>query len=323
MKIYNWGIIGCGKIAHKFANDLKGVPRANLCAVASRKEEKAKEFYEMYRADHYFGDYQKLMACDAVDIIYIATPHVFHYEQTLQCLQYKKAVLCEKPFGMNCEQVRKMITVAKEQNVFLMEALWTHFLPHYQEILTLVNEGKLGTIRELKADFGFKANPVLAPRIFEKNLGGGSLLDVGIYPLFAALTLLGYPVDISAKAQFSKNDIDLKCSMTLYYPNNVKAYLTSAVNEETPTELQIKLDKGTITAHTRFHEPTSITVFKNNKSKTTDYPQDFNGYQYEAIHVQNMLDRNVKESNIMTFEKSLQLMKLLDEVRLKIGLSYP
>ncbi|WP_299180967.1 Gfo/Idh/MocA family oxidoreductase [uncultured Aquimarina sp.] len=321
-KKYNWGIIGCGKIAHKFAEDLLTIPNANLFAVASRNLKKAKDFGNTYNVFSCYGSYNELISNPEIDIIYIATPHVFHHKNTLMCLNAKKAVLCEKPFALNLEQVTEMIATARNNNTFLMEALWTYFLPHYKYVLKIVTSNNLGKIKYLKADFGFASEFNPESRIFKKELGGGSLLDVGIYPLFAALSLLGYPDHIEAKATFGKTGIDENCTMQLYYPNNVEAFLYSSVTEKTNTEAVIELEKGAIHIHSRFHEPSSITITKNGVSELHEFPVTTNGYNYEAIHVQEMMSRGNIESNIMTFEKSLELIKLLDSVRDKIGLNY-
>ncbi|MDH7446606.1 Gfo/Idh/MocA family protein [Aquimarina sp. 2201CG14-23] len=321
-KNYNWGIIGCGKIAHKFAEDLKKVPGAVLFAVASRSLKKAKDFGELHNVFTCYGSYEELTHNPEVDVIYIATPHVFHSENTLMCIQNKKATLCEKPFAMNLYQVEEMILAAKKNSTFLMEALWTYFLPHYEYALDIIASKKLGNVVKLKADFGFDSAFNPESRLFNKKLGGGSLLDVGIYPLFAALTTLGYPDKIEATASFSKTGVDEQCNVLLTYKNNVEASLHSSITKETNTEAIIELEKGTITINSRFHEPSSVTITQNGISTLHKFPVDTNGYSYEAIHVQKMLQQGNTESTIMSFEKSVQLIRLLDTVREKIDLHY-
>jgi len=321
-KIYKWGIIGPGKIAHKFAEGLTEVPGAELYAVASRSLAKAEEFAKEFNATKFYGSYKDLIKDEEVDIIYIATPHVFHYEHTLLCLKHKKAVLCEKPFAMNKEQVNEMILTAKKENIFLMEALWTYFLPHYQYVLELVKSEKFGKITGLEANFGFEAPYLPEKRLFNKDLGGGSLLDIGIYPVFAALTLLGKPDSISAKAEFSETGVDESCSIVFNYQNGVRANLLSTINKNTTTSATINFEKATVTINRRFHEPTSVTILHNNKEETISFDVNTNGYNFEAEHVQQMLAQGRTESTIMSFEKSLELIGLLDEIREEIGLVY-
>jgi len=321
-KTYKWGIIGPGKIAHKFAAGLTEVPGAELYAVASRSVAKAEEFAEEFNTTKFYGSYEELVKDEAVDIIYIATPHVFHHEHTLLCLKNKKAVLCEKPFAMNKEQVNEMILTAKKKNIFLMEALWTYFLPHYQYVLELVKSEKFGKITGLEADFGFEAPYLPEKRLFNKDLGGGSLLDIGIYPVFAALTLLGKPDTISAKAEFRETGVDESCSIVFNYQNGVRAHLLSTIDKTTTTTATINFEKARLTINRRFHEPTSVTILHNNQEETISFDVNTNGYNFEAEHVQQMLAQARTESTVMSFEKSLELIGLLDEIREKIGLFY-
>ena len=208
-KIINWGILGPGKIAKKFALGLSYVPNANLYAAASRSLEKAKDFSAEMGADKAYGSYTEMLNDPKVDAIYIATPHVFHYEHTLLCLKHKKHVLCEKPFAMNKDQVKEMIDFAQKQDTFLMEAMWTHFLPHFKYTKEVIKSGKYGKVLAMEADFGFDAPFNANSRIYNKSLGGGSLLDIGIYPIFAALNFLGKPEKIEATAKMTKTEVGL------------------------------------------------------------------------------------------------------------------
>ncbi|MCF4101455.1 Gfo/Idh/MocA family oxidoreductase [Gillisia sp. M10.2A] len=321
-KTFKWGIIGLGKIAGKFASDLQKIPNAELYAVASRSDEKAEEFAKQYNAIKSYGSYDDLVNDAEVEVIYIATPHVFHFEHTMLCLKHKKAVLCEKPFAINSDQVKKMIATSISENVFLMEALWTHFLPHYKYVLELVRTKEFGEITHLKADFGFAAPVDLDKRIYNKKLGGGSLLDVGIYPVFAALSLLGKPDKIRANATLGNTGIDKDCSMIFEYANNNKAHLYSSIHEDTPTQAVITFEKAKVTVNSRFHEPSSVTVEENGDQEIKTFETNCIGYKYEALHVQEMLSQNRIESDIMTFNKSLKLIGLLDAIREEIGLEY-
>ncbi|MCL4127600.1 UNVERIFIED_CONTAM: hypothetical protein GTU68_056476 [Idotea baltica] len=186
-KTINWGIIGCGKIANKFATDLATIEDAALVAVASRNQENANDFAQKHNAKKAYNSYETLAKDANVDAVYIATPHSFHKEHSILCLQNKKAVLCEKPFAMNLQEVEQMIAVAKENNTLLMEALWTYFLPHFNFVLEIIKQEKFGKLQELKADFGFSTPYNTESRLFKKEVGGGSLLDIGIYPIFAEL----------------------------------------------------------------------------------------------------------------------------------------
>ena len=177
---YRWGILAPGKIAHKFAAGLPFVPGAELYAIGSRNSEKAKEFATQYHAPVSYGSYEALAGDPKVDIIYIATPHAFHMDNTLLCLKNGKAVLCEKPLAMNLRQVQAMVQAARDNNSFLMEALWSRFLPNITKAKEILKSGKIGRATHLVADFGFKADFDPKSRLFDPNLGGGALLDIGI-----------------------------------------------------------------------------------------------------------------------------------------------
>lgn len=322
MKKIKWGILGLGKIAGKFATGLKDVQHAELYAVASRSKTKAETFAKEHNATNSYSSYEAMLKDEDLDVVYIATPHVFHHQQTLLCLDYKKAVLCEKPFAMNRGQVEEMIAKAKKENVFLMEALWTQFLPHFKAVMELIESKKYGEIKNLKADFGFDAAIDLEKRLYNKSLGGGSLLDIGIYPVFFALSALGVPKEIKAKAKFYKTGIDQECDMTFEYKNEVKAALKSSVIQDTPTTAVIELEKATLQLNYQFHAPTSFVIKTAEGKETKEFGVTTNGYNFEAEHVQEMLWDGKTESSEMTFEKSLQLIDLLDKVRAEIGLKY-
>ena len=316
-----WGIIGLGKIANKFAADLATLENAELFAVASRSKQNADNFVTKYNATKAYNSYLDLAKDTQVDAIYIATPHSFHKEHAILCLQNKKAVLCEKPFAMNLQEVTEMITVAKENNVLLMEALWTYFLPHFQYVVNIVKSEKFGKLIALEADFGFYNKYNANSRVFKKEVGGGSLLDIGIYPIFAALATLGKPDTIDANATFFENGADSECNITFTY-KNAKATLKSSLLEQTPTHAIFTFENANVKMNTRFHEPSTITILKNGKEETIDFKTNTIGYNFEIEHFNSLLRNNKKESDFMTFEFSKNLIKTLDSVRDIIGLEY-
>ncbi len=323
-KIYNWGIIGLGKIAHKFAQDIKGLKNAKLHAVASRSLQKAKTFANQYQATHHYGSYQEILNCPDLDVVYIATPHNHHCENTLMCLEHQIPVLCEKPFAMNAAEVRRMITLAKFQETFLMEALWTRFLPTIKKTLEWIEKGKIGEVLSVKADFGFKATFDPTSRLFNQDLGGGSLLDVGIYPVFLSLLILGKPTAIKAMASIGPSNVDENCAVLLKYEGNKTAILDSSIVRKTNTEAFIYGTKGTIKINSRWHEPTSLTLMVDGK-KPKDLFFDFqsNGYSYEAEAVMASLKNKQVENDLLPLDFSLDLIELLDSIRKEAGIYYP
>lgn len=299
-KKIRWGIIGLGKIANKFATDLMTLKNIELVAVASRKQQNADDFAQRFNVKKAYNNYLDLAKDNEVDAVYIATPHSFHKEHTLLCLQNKKAVLCEKPFAMNLQEVTEMIAVAKENNVLLMEALWTYFLPQYAYLLEIIETKKFGKLKTVAADFGFKAAYDLESRLFKKEVGGGSLLDIGIYPIFAALSTLGEPDLIDANATFFENGVDASCEMIFHY-KGAKATLKSTLTEETETTAIFTFEKAIVKLNRQFHAPSTVTVFENKKEKKIDFNCKTIGYNFEIEHFNTLLRENKTESSIMTF----------------------
>lgn len=317
-----WGIIGPGRIAHRFAQDLNTIPDADLHAVASRDKARAEVFASQYGATTSYDSYEALADDPLVDAVYIATPHAYHHDHSILCLNHKKAVLCEKPFAMNLGEVQEMIETARSNQTLLMEALWTFFLPHYRKVLELLNDEVIGDIRSIDADFGFVAEWDPGSRVFMKELGGGSLLDIGIYPIFLALTTLGMPDQLEADATFFKNGVDSSCTMQFGYKTDKRARLFCTFLEQTQTAAVITGEKGRLTFHPKFHAPTSFTIEKDGRSEVFDFDVKTNGYSYEIIHFNSLLRQGRTESDVMTFKTSEQLITLLDAVREKIGLNY-
>ena len=320
---FNWGIIGPGWIAEKFAAALAVLDNANLFAVASRSLDNAKSFAARYQVERAYGSYEELAKDPDVDVIYIATPHPYHFENTMMCLEHGKAILCEKPFAMNEAQVQIMMAKAREKNVFLMEAMWSRFLPLILKTKELIDAGEIGEVKILQSDFGFNVPFNPEGRQFNKQLGGGTILDIGIYPLFMSLYILGEPQEINALALMGKTDVDESCAMTLKYESGALASLHSSFQTNTPIETTIFGTKGNIKLNRMWFFPTSITVTYDD-GRVEEHAQEFlaNGYEYEAIEVMECLNQGKKESGIMTFDFSLKLIRLLDQVRKKIGLKY-
>lgn len=318
-----WGIIGLGKIAHKMAEDLLLVEDADLVAVASRDINKSKEFASQYQVAHFYGSYEELVQNQDVDVVYIATPHVFHFENTMMCLKAGKSVLCEKAFGMNEEEVKKMIAEARKKELFLMEALWTRFIPSTEKILQLMEQETIGSIKYLRADFGFAANYDPNHRVFNKKLGGGSLLDIGIYPVYLSLLLWGAPQKIKANARINQDGIDSFCSMVFEYENQGQAFLESTLELDTPTEAYIFGEKGSIKVHGRFHHSEQLSIYTEKSTvESIQLPFKGNGYYHEIEEVNQCLLNGKIESDKMPHKMSLLLIQTLDKIRQQIGLNY-
>ena len=318
-----WGILGPGRIAHKFVQDLLTLPDAQLYAVASSDQQRADEFAREYNIPHAFGAYEDLLTLSDLDVVYVATPHVKHYENVMMLLNGGVGVLGEKPFAMNSDQVREMIETARTKRVFLMEALWSRFMPGVNHALKLAKAGAIGKVVSVKADFGFKAPFLPDKRLFNKELGGGSLLDIGIYPLFLSYLFLDKPNQIKALATFGSTGVDEQCGMVLNYADEQLAFLDSTLLAKTDCIGLIQGETGQIRIHSRFHETTGVTLQPEDQESTTfTFDRQTHGYDYEAQHVMNCLAEGRTESPVWSLNDSQNLMDLLDAVRAEAGIVY-
>jgi predicted dehydrogenase len=322
-KTINWGIIGTGWIADKFAEGLSVLPDARLKAVASREISRARKFASRYHVDTAYGSYDHIARDPDVDVVYIATPHPYHCENTLMCLENGKAVLCEKPFAMNEREVVQMISKAKEKKLFLMEAFWTRFLPSFQKTLEMIASGELGAVRHINSDFGVWRSFDPGNRAFNKNLGGGSLLDIGIYPVFLTLMLWGEPDQISAVSDIGTTVVDESLALIFKYNDGRIASLFSSFTVNSTVETHICGTKGRVKLNRWWHCPTSLELtIGEGEVQKLGIPSVGNGYNYEAIEVMNCLRSGERESRILPLDFSLRLIRLLDRIRKEIGLTY-
>lgn len=322
-KSYNWGIIGPGRIAHKFAEGLKELPNARLLAVASRAKERADAFAGKFGIEKSYEGYNLLAKDPDIDIVYIATPHTEHCSNTLMCLEQRKAVLCEKPMAINTREVKTMANTAKEHSTFLMEALWTRFLPSTLKVQELIAKNVIGDVQMMKADFGFVGNKDPEWRLFNKTLGGGALLDVGIYPLFLTRLILGNPSDLKAFATIGATGVDDSCSVIMKFPEGQLAEIYASIITDTETEATIYGTKGKIMLNRRFFAPTTIDIiYHNGTNEHVAVPSQGNGYNYEAQEVMRCLDQNLTESPMMPLDFTFDIMNMMDDIRKECGLVY-
>ncbi len=324
-KIYNWAILGCGKIARKFSDDLKLLPNAKLYATASRDMQKALGFANELGFEKAYGSYGEMLEDPLVDVVYVATPHSFHHEHALMCLKKKKAVLCEKAFAINKNEVEEMVACAKENNTFLMEAFWTMFQPSFEKAIEIIQSGGLGKLKMVRSDFAFNGDFVPGNRLYNVALGGGSLLDIGIYPVFAALTSLGKPEIIKTLADFSPTGSEESISMIFKYKGGEMANLTSSFASCSPTQTEYWFENGYMILNPRWFTPTNITIKRNGEDEKILHSGhgEGRGYQYEAAHVMECLDAGKIESGRMSWQLSIDLMEILDRVRIDAGIFFP
>jgi len=318
-----WGILSTGSIAKKFAEGLAVIEGAELTAVGSRSQEKADAFGTQFKIPHRHASYEALAADPDVDAIYVATPHTLHMEDTLLCLKHGKAVLCEKPFAIDAAQTKKMISFARRKKIFLMEAMWTHFFPAVAKIRELIAQGAIGEVRLMRADFCFRGGWNPQSRLFDPKLGGGALLDVGVYTVaFAHMVYGRAPAKLSGMSHLGETKVDEQSAMILGYPDGAMAVLTCAVRTSTPHEAAIFGTDGWIKIPV-FWQPDKIIVNHGGKEEEIAFPRLGNGYSYEAAEVGRCLREGKLESDIMPHEKTLAIMRTLDKLRKLGGVKYP
>jgi len=323
-KQHKWGILAPGKMAAKFINGLKTLANAELFAVASRDIERSKKFATEHHFKKYFGSYEELARDPDVEVIYIASPHSHHHDQTILCLKNRKAVLCEKAFALNSREVEDMITEARRQNVFLMEALWPPFQPYYKKALDIIKSGILGKIIHLHAYFSFVPPYDPTDRKFNIALGGGSLLDIGIYPVIDALTFMGVPDEIKATASFGETGSEESISAIFKYNNGQMGTLYSSYKTSTGIGCEILCEKGNLTASRGRDMNQRVILNMHGKEKETFvFSPPALGYHWEAEEVMRCLEKGLTESPVVPLSFSRDLINTLDRIRDAAGIVFP
>jgi len=318
-----WGILGTGKIARALATAVQDVPDAVLAGVASRSRDKADAFAVEFGAAAAYGSYEDLAAAADIDLVYVATPHPQHAANALLALNAGKGVLCEKPFTMNRREAEQVVALARTKQLFLMEAMWTRFMPALAEVKRLIALGEIGSVHQVVADFGFTATFGPEHRVYNPALGGGALLDLGIYPLSIAASLLGAVVDVKAQAEMGPTGVDVQTGFTLRHEGGGMSVCSCSFQARTPGELTVSGARGHIRMNTMFHRAQSITVsLDDGSTRTIDTPFLGNGYVHEVIEAQRCFGAGLIESPGMTHAETLHLMGVMDEVRRQIGLVY-
>lgn len=319
-KVIRWGIVGAGNIANKFATAIKNVEGAKLTSVASRS--KGKPFAEKYNIKNVYESYEEMAASDEIDAVYIATPHPLHKSCAELYLNAKKHVLCEKPMCVNASQAIKLKECAKRNGVFLMEALWTRFLPAIKEAVNIVNSGVIGEIRGVKADFCYSSNSIEEPNVFSNSMAGGSLLDVGIYGLnFSAIFLEGNPESIISIADVD-DGIDKQINILMKYNNGKIASVSSGITVNKPETGYIYGTKGYITIP-RFFGANEFTINVNGEETLISKPSIGDGFEEEIIEACNCIRTGKNESDIMPLDESIRILKQMDYIRAQNSIIYP
>jgi predicted dehydrogenase len=318
-----WGVLATGGIAAQFAADLALVEGAEPAAVGSRSRESAEAFAERFGFVRAHGSYEALAADDEVDVVYVATPHAMHFDAALACVEAGKGVLVEKPVTLDLPQAARLVAAAREREVFLMEAMWMRMNPAIRKIAELVDDGAIGWISAVHADFGLHGPFPPEHRLRDPKLGGGALLDLGVYPINLVHLILGAPIEVRSWAHLTPEGVDENTGVLMGYQNGAIAALTCSINGESRNAASLTGTEGRIDLPPGFFVPREFTLTRSGKApETYQFPFEGNGYQFEAAEVQRCLLAGELESPLMPHATTLEIMGLLDTIREEIGVTY-
>ncbi len=324
MRKYKWGLIGTGTISNLFAEGLTFLDQATVFAAGSRTQESADLFAEKWQIPHAYGSYSDLYSDPEIDVVYIGTPHNFHFQNVTDALTAGKHVLCEKPMTVNAAETRQLVTLARSKKLFLMDAMWNRFQPWYTVVKTLINAGRLGELHHLKADLSFNFDVGPEHRIFNPELAGGALLDLGVYPIALASLFMGKPEQVMSSCHLYETGVDDQVSMLIEYANGATAELGCSSRFRSKNNATLHGSKGFVEIHGMIVRPEKITLYEYGKDPLEiDTPYSSNGYHYEAQAVMDMLDKGEIEHPLMPLDETCQIMETMDIIRAKAGIIYP
>ena len=322
MKKIRWGIVGPGEIANKFAKAIKNVEEASLVAVASRSESRGRAFAEKYNIEKVFGSYEDMANSGDIDAVYISTPHPFHKPCAENFLNAGKHVLCEKPLCVNAKEAKELSKCAKKNNVFLMEAMWTRFIPAIIKVQEIVRNGVIGEVRGIEASFCYASSPEEEAKLFQNEMAGGSLLDVGVYGLhFVSLFLGNNPISVSAEASV-EDGCDCITNVLLRYGCGAIASVSSATKLNKPADAYIYGTKGHIYIP-HFYGATEFFIRIGEEETRISAPSIGDGFEEEIKEVCRCIECGKTESEILPHSESIAMLEIMDNIREKIGVRYP
>ncbi|NQV48998.1 MAG: Gfo/Idh/MocA family oxidoreductase [Candidatus Marinimicrobia bacterium] len=323
-KTYNWGIIGTGRISNLFTEALTTLDSAKVYAVGSRAEGSARNFAEHWAVPRAYSSYADVYNDQEVEIVYIGTPHNFHFQNVKDALNAGKHVICEKPLTINAQQARILVDLARQKGLFLMEAMWNRFQPWYAVVKELIDNGSLGQLHHFKADLSFRFDVGPEHRIFNPNLAGGALLDLGVYPIALAALFLGKPAEIMSSSHMCETGVDDQVTMIFNYASGATADLGCSSRYLSKNNATLHGTKGFIEIHGMIIRPEKISYYQQGENAINiETPYISNGYQYEAQAVMDMLQEGAIEHPAMPLSESLEIMETMDIIRAQMGLVYP
>ncbi|PZG91573.1 oxidoreductase [Streptomyces sp. NTH33] len=322
-----WGILATGGIAAAFTADLVDLPDAEVVAVASRSEEPARAFAERFGIERAYGSWKDLAEDADIDVVYVATPHAAHRAAAGLCLEAGRNVLCEKPFTLNLRQAGELVALAREHDRFLMEAMWMYCNPLVRRLKALVDDGAIGEVRTVQADFGLAGPFPPSHRLRDPHLGGGALLDLGVYPVSFAQLLLGEPSDVTARAVLSAEGVDLQTGALLSWDGGALAQVHCSLTGGTATCASVTGSRGRIDIPSGFFHPEHFVLHRDGREpeEFTADPADGprTSLRHEALEVMRALRAGETESPLVPLDGTLAVMRTLDAIRERIGVRYP
>jgi len=319
-----WGILGAGGIAATFTSDLQGAG-LTVSAVGSRDLAKAREFADRAGVPGAHGSYDDLVADPEVDVVYVATPHPYHVANATIALEAGKHVLVEKPFTLNATEAASIVDLAEKNNLVVLEAMWTRFLPHMIRLRELITEGVIGDVRTVIADHNQNLPSDPKHRLQDPHLGGGALLDLGIYPISFAWDMLGAPSSVSAIAAKTPTGVDRQTAVVLGYADGQQALIHTALDTAGPNAASVIGTKGWVAIDRVFYEPTAFTVYDLDGAIVERYESSVSdrGMQYQAAELERIVAAGLLAGDMLPPRETVGIMTTLDEIRAQIGLVYP
>ncbi|GMA28118.1 Gfo/Idh/MocA family protein [Arenivirga flava] len=317
-----WGILGTGHIAGVFADDLRG-SGLRLAAVGSRRANAAASFAERHEVPTAHGSYEELVADADVDVVYVASPHPFHAEHAELALRAGKHVLVEKPFTLKADEAERVVELAAERGLVVLEAMWTRWLPHMVRLREILDSGLLGEVRTVIADHAQRLPQDPGHRLQDPALGGGALLDLGIYPVSFAWSVLGEPETVLAHAAFTETGVDRQTAIVLGTADGRQALLQAALDTKGSTRASVVGTDGYVEIDGAFYAPTGFTVYDSSGSVVEVFEQRVErGYRFQALEMERLI-RDGGESEVLPPSESVAIMRVMDRIRERIGLRYP
>ena len=325
MQSFNWGVIGPGNIANTFAKAIKSSKKGKILAVASRSTERAADFANTYQIEKTYSDYEQMLADPEIDIIYIATPHNFHYQQAKMCLEAGKHVLVEKPCTVNAQQMQALVEIAKRKNLLLQEALWSRFMPCLSTLRLLLNEGIIGDIQYIQSEIGFAFQNREKSRLLKAELAGGSLLDLGIYSITVSQFLLQeHPDKVEAMGQLTDQNVDGHVLANMHYPSGRYAQFTCSMLSQTSNTMRIVGTEGHVNLSACFWDTDTASIYRDNKLiQSIAIPHPVNGFEYQIEKSMACIEQNRQCSDLMSHRDSIGVLSVMDNIRRQIGVHFP